>query len=132
MWMTKSAGALERRIAQENVEQGTTDDPAPYATGRQLKNWKYEGRGRSNADVQAGKFEDPKIQDSLIAEIATLTSAQCLAESTNRKRTAVERAVFRQAATLKLAEEQKKAAKPKASAKKPTAKQGKKAGRAKK
>lgn len=90
MWF-KSEGALERRIAQHNVEQGTS-----FQANKKKGTAKYESKGEDQ------NITRPKVQDKLIKEMEDMTLDELKAAASDPKRSQFERIVFSQAVAEKL------------------------------
>lgn len=90
MWF-KSEGALARRIAQENIENGTN-----LKSNKKKKLSKYESKGEDPNIV------GPKLEKALIKELETMTLDELQAAAKDMNRTQFERIVFSQAAAEKL------------------------------
>ena len=93
MWF-KSEGALARRIAAHNVENGTAVE-----TNKGKKNAKYKSTG---ADPN---ITSPKLQDTLIEEMKGMSLAELQKAAKDPARSQFERIVFGQAAAEKIKEQ---------------------------
>ncbi len=91
MWF-KSEGALARRIAQENVENGDEE----LETSKQRKSAKLVSKGEDK------NITRPQVQDKLIKEMESMSLDELQAAAKDPKRSQLERIIFSQAVAEKL------------------------------